>query len=68
MQSTEFRPWSLARLAHEPHSCVDGGELRDQLSNPFPLYTANSANSKSFGAAESVTYFDTARLKAEQGR
>jgi hypothetical protein len=36
--------------------------LRDQLSNLFLFYTANS---KRFGAAESVKYFDTTRLKAE---
>ena len=36
--------------------------LRDQLSNLFLFYTGNS---KRFGAAESVKYFDTTRLKAE---
>jgi len=36
--------------------------VRDQLSNLFLFY---SANTQAFSAAESLKYFDTTRLKTE---
>ncbi len=66
--------WYVGRWSENTGNASDQGKfvnhmaasmvvnVRDQLSNLFLFY---SANAQSFGAAESLKYFDTTRLKTE---